>query len=828
MIKCHESFHVEIMYKTTRYHVRVYVADVTNNLLGHGAAQQMNLVKLNLSEVLQPFSKLKGPLTHITLQEDSTPYSVRAPQRVPFPLMEPLKEMLEKMEAMDIIVKQTEPTDWCAPIVVASKKTSEICVCVDLCHLNCSVKHERYVIPTFTDIAPKLKDCKIFSKLDAKSGYHQLPLDEESSLLTTFRTPYGCFWFRRLPFGITSVSEIFQRRMSELLEGLDGVAVTQDDVIICGVNLEEHDRRLNKVLAILKRAGLELNKSKCLLRVSQIEFIGYVFSGDGIAADPEKVAAIVKMKAPTDKTKLRRFLSMANWLGAYVPHMATIAEPLNVLLKDCTVWTWDQEQQVAFEEVKQLLITSPILTYYNPSKETTVAADASSYEIGAVLLQSHNGKLMPIAYASCSLTDCERLSAQIEKELLSLTWAFEKFRRYLIGLPKIKLITDHKPLIPIINQKDLDDVPIRCQRMLMRLMQFNCLTEYLPGKSLTMPDILTHSPLPCEAQDICEISEFVSYVPASDVMIRKFQQATAEDMLLLRAIDCTVKGWPKYTSNVPDELKQLYGEQAHLSVSQGLLLYRRIVIPQSMQSEVLQEIHEGHMGVTKCRKCAQQTACWKGINNDIQNTVESCQHCQIHKSAQRHEPMIGTPLPSGPWLKIGADQLTFEGKEYMVITDYYSRWIEIIYMGHDTTAKTTITKFKNVFVHWGIPQEVITDNGPQFRNEFKAFADECGFIATTSSPKHPQSDGAAEKSVNIAKHILSQESPMSALMEYRATPTAPTGFSPAMLMMGRNIQQLCPPPVATLSPGGHRTNQSMNTMMYIRPGMNIITTSDMG
>ena len=285
-------------------------------------------------------------------------------------------------------------------------------------------------------------------------------------------------------------------------------------------------------------------------------------------------------------------------------------------------------------------------------------------------------------------------------------------------------------------------------------------------------------------------------------MIRKFQQATAEDTLLLRAIDYTVKGWPKYASNVPDELKQLYGERAHLSVSQGLLLYNsRIVIPHSMQSEVLQKIHEGHMGVTKCRKRAQQTVWWKGINNDVQNNVESHQHCQIHKPAQRHEPMISTPLPSGPWLKIGADQLTFEGKEYMVITDYYSRWIEIIYMGHDTTANTTITKFKNVFARWGIPQEVITDNGPQFRSEFKAFADECGFIATTSSPKYPQSDGAAEKSVSIAKHILSQESPMSALMEYRATATTPTGFSPAMLMMGRNIRTALPATSRYLEPG---------------------------
>ena len=226
-----------------------------------------------------------------------------------------------------------------------------------------------------------------------------------------------------------------------------------------------------------------------------------------------------------------------------------------------------------------------------------------------------------------------------------------------------------------------------------------------------------------------------------------------------------------------------------MSVAQGLLLYcNRIVVPCAIRQQIIGKLHNGHMGVSKCRSRAEQPVWWPGISSEIKALVASCSFCQEYRPSQRHEPMISTPLPDGLWLPIGADLLTYEGNNYIVIADYYSRWKELIYMGRNTTAKSAVNKFKNVFSHWGIPQKCTTDNGPQFSsNELKQFAELYGFVSTTSNPRYPQSNGAAEKSVDIAKHILAQDNPMEALMEYRATPTASTGFSPTKLMMGWNI-----------------------------------------
>ena len=419
----------------------------------------------------------------------------------------------------DVIMPVTEPTDWCAPIVVAPKRHSkDIRVCVDLRRLNWAVKREKYILPTFDDIAAKLKDYTIFTKVDAANVYHQLLLDDESRLLTTFIMPKGRFCFKRIPLGISSAREIFQLQMSDMFSDMESVAVNQDDILIGGLDHADHDAQVARVEKILRENNVELNQPKCECGVKELIFHGHKFSADGIAADPSKVSAVADMPEPMNVTELRRSLGMAKWLGSFVPHLATVLQPLNTLLKSDVERTWDAPQRKAFQEMKDLLTVRPMLAFYDPSLETTVAAEASSYWLGAVLLQSHDGRLKPVAYASRSLTDCERRYAQIE-ECLGLVWACEKFSRYLVGLPTVHLLTDHKPLILLINNKDLDLVLIRCQRLLIRLTRFNCHAEYTPGKTLVVPDALSRSPLSVEEVDVCEVEEYSSCVPMSDVIV---------------------------------------------------------------------------------------------------------------------------------------------------------------------------------------------------------------------------------------------------------------------------------------------------------------------
>ena len=228
------------------------------------------------------------------------------------------------MEDAGIIEKVSEPTDWCSPIVVVPKSNGQVRICVDLRQLNREVNRERYVLPTLDDTASKMSGATVFTHLDLTSGYYHLMLHPDSAKLTTFITPFGRFYFKRLPFGPTSASEIFQRKMTELLDGIDGVDASQDDILISGKTMTEHDERLNKVLRLVHESGLKLNLSKCEWRKSELTFLGHKFSKDGVRPDPKKVEAIANMPAPTNVQELQRIRGMINYLGAFIPNLDSI------------------------------------------------------------------------------------------------------------------------------------------------------------------------------------------------------------------------------------------------------------------------------------------------------------------------------------------------------------------------------------------------------------------------------------------------------------------------------------------------------------------------
>ena len=243
-----------------------------------------------------------GELYAIKLKEDAQPHAIYTSRNVPLPLRGKVQEELKRMETIGVISKVTQPTPWCAGMVVVPKPSGAVCICVDLKPLNENVLREVYPIPAVSHTLALLTGAKKFSKIDTNSGFWQVPLTPESRLLTTFLTPFGRFHFNKLPFGISSAPEIFQRRMSKILEGLPGVLCHMDDVLIFGTGQEEHDQRLAATLERLQNAGVTLNKTKCEFNKDQIQFLGHVINKDRVRADPEKTTAVRKMQTPRNMT----------------------------------------------------------------------------------------------------------------------------------------------------------------------------------------------------------------------------------------------------------------------------------------------------------------------------------------------------------------------------------------------------------------------------------------------------------------------------------------------------------------------------------------------
>ena len=503
-----------------------------NNLLGFPAIQALHLLtQVNVVEdygkniherfpkLFQGLSTLDEPY-HIKLKANATPFALFTANNVPLPLLNKVKEHLANMEATGVISCVEVPTD----LVVVPKKNGDLRICVDLKPLNEAVLRATHPLPKVDTTLALLSGAHVFSKY---SGFWQIPLIEELRLLTTFITPFGRYCFNKLPFGISSAPEHFQCAMNKVIAGLEGVVCLMDDTLVFGRSKEEHDKRLLATLKRIQAAGLKLNKEKCIFSSKRLKFLGHIIDKDGISADPDKTAAIQDLQPPKDVSGLRR--GMVTQLGKFSPNVAQLNQPLRSLLSNKQAWCWGPAQQESFSHLKTELLKPTVLTYYDPEADTKVSADASSYGLGAVLLQLTNSIWKPVSFASRSMSDTELRYAQIEKEALATTWACDKFKDYLIG-KHFCIETDHKPLVPLLSSKHLDNLPPRILRFRLRLMRFHYTVTHVPGKLLYTADTLSHAPVARPGKDFLEevdgfIGGITATVPASVNMLQRYCSA---------------------------------------------------------------------------------------------------------------------------------------------------------------------------------------------------------------------------------------------------------------------------------------------------------------
>lgn len=810
---------MQLAYKGKQTEEKVYVVkNLSTPLLGLPAITALGLLirvdSVTMDSLKATYPKLYKGLGdiqrpyHIELKPDAVPFSLKTPRRIPLPLIGKVKEELQRMEEMGVIRRVEEPTEWCAGMVVVPKKNSQrLRVCVDFTGLNQYVCREKYVLPSVDQSLGMLAGARVFSKLDANMGFWQIPLAEGSAKYTTFITPFGRYQFQRLPFGINSAPEHFQRVMADVIDGLDGVVCHIDDLLVWGKDQEQHDARLHALLKKLEQAGVTLNADKCELSRSEVAFLGHVITTSGISPDPEKTEAIRDMKEPTNVSELRSFLGMVNQVGKFIPQLSEKDKALRDLLSKKNCWLWGVDQAAAFRVLKEALISPPVLAMYDTGRDTKVSADASSYGLGGVLLQKWDSEWRPVAYASRSLSPTEQRYAQVEKEALGLTWACERFRDFLLG-KHFCLETDHKPLLSLLGTQALDLLPPRIQRFRMRLMRYSYDIVHVPGKALWTADTLSRAPVQKQmtANDT-ELMEstniyvdcIVNNLPASPTFMDTLKAQLEADSVCSRVMKMCADGWPDHAKQEP-LLKDFWPEQATLTVEEGLLLKdTRLVIPAAMRNDVLNRLHEGHQGVVKCKARARETVWWPGLGQHITEMVLKCRTC-LPERRNHSEPLMPSECPERPWQKLGADLFELGGKTYLLIVDYLSRYVEIALLTH-TKCNDVINHLKSMFARHGIPEVLMSDNGPQFSGQaFASFATAYGFQHLTSSPKFPQSNGEAERAVQTVKGLLKKATdPYMALLAYRATPLQ-NGYSPAQLLMGRRLRTTVPTHPSELQP----------------------------
>ena len=370
---------------------------------------------------------------------------INPPRRIPVALRDRFKAELSRMEKQNIIAPVHSPTDWVNSFVIVEKpKTQSLRICLDPKALNDAIRCPHYPMRTFDEVVSQLSEAAYFSLLDATSGYLSLKLEDKSSYLTTFNTPFGRYGYLRVPFGLNCSQDVFQRKIDETpFEGISGVTGIVDDILVYGKTRAEHDRNLRNALTRARK----LYPDKCKIGLTEVRYFGHILTNKGLKIDDQKLSAIRQMEAPKDKGELETILGMLTYLTRFAPNLATLTAPLRDLQK--ADFVWDARHDTAFQKIKDVLTNSPVLAYFNPDIDVTLQVDASKYGIGATLLQEGR----PISYASKTLTQTEAGYAQIEKEMLAILFGCKKYYQYICG-KHVVVESDAKPISSIAKNKN--------------------------------------------------------------------------------------------------------------------------------------------------------------------------------------------------------------------------------------------------------------------------------------------------------------------------------------------------------------------------------------
>ena len=726
-----------------------------------------------------------------------------------------VEDSVAEMLRDDIIEPSCSP--WASPITLVPKKDNTTRFCIDYRKLNAETVKDTYPLPLIADIFDQMGGNTIFSTLDLKSGYWQLPVAMEDRPKTAFRCHLGLFQCKRIPFGLCNAPAFFQRTMDKVLAGLIGVCVCVylDDIIVYSKNMADHEYHLQCVFDRLREANLKLKPTKCAFGLKEVKLLGYILNADGIRTDPEKVQAIKEMSPPKTVSDVRRFLGCCGYYRQCLNSYAETSAPLVELTRKHQRFEWTDRHQKAFDDLKRLLISSHVMTAPDTSKPYKLYTDACDYAIGAILVQvADDGVEKVIQYVSHILSPTQRNWPCIERECYSVIFSITKLRPYLYGA-SFEVLTDHKPLLSLFT-KEMNNTKI--QRWGVLLAEYGASIKYRKGKNNIRADMLSR--LRNEGDECTECEDIAIIDTEEYVDPQAFMEDDIADTLPLIHDGLNLETVAKeQRAEFPDLWKQgADQEDEEYQLIRGVLYsikrpshlapeYPRLVLPQTYRNAVIDRAHKevGHMAVWKTMRRISEAYVWTGLRRSIRKRLQVCPTCLIHSRRKDHVQMYDCQIPVAPQQLVSADLIgplpeSTHGNRYaLTMICHCTGWAEV-YPLRDKTNKSVWEKFANEFIpRHGVPETLITDRGSEFTSyEWESYLAQLGVRHNVTTPVHPSSNGKSERFNRSLKEILQKlihNTPSDwedrlgdALLAYRNAVSTTTGHTPFYLMYGRHAR----------------------------------------
>ncbi|KAJ0908417.1 putative nucleotidyltransferase, Ribonuclease H [Helianthus annuus] len=672
----------------------------------------------------------------IDLVPGATPVA-KSPYRLAPSEMQELSSQLQELLNKGFIRPSTSP--WGAPVLFVKKKDGSFRMCIDYRELNKLTIKNRYPLPRIDDLFDQLQGATCFSKIDLRSGYHQLRVLKEDVPKTAFRTRYGHYEFVVMPFGLTNAPAVFMDLMNRVCKAyLDRfVIVFIDDILIYSKTQAEHEQHLRLILELLHTEHLYAKFSKCEFWLQEVQFLGHTVNKLGIHVDPAKIEAVKNWVAPKSPSEIRSFLGLAGYYRRFISNFSKIAVPLTSLTQKERPFVWGPEQEESFQTLKDMLCNAPILTLPNGNDDFVVYCDASNLGLGCVLMQRDK----VIAYASRQLKIHEKNYTTHDLELGAVVFALKIWRHYLYGT-KCVVFTDHKSLQHIFNQKELN---MRQRRWVELLNDYDCEIKYHPGKANVVADALSRK----------------THVQS----IRCFQ--------LVHDLQNRIRN-AQYTSvnegNLYNEM-QCGAENSLVSKPDGILYYlNRIWIPNrdDLRNFLMKEAHNTkysiHPGADKMYHDMRTSYWWPGMKKDIATFVSKCLTCsKVKAEHQRPSGLLEQPIiPVWKWESIAMDFITklprtTAGHDSIwVVVDRLTKSAHFLPIREDfKVEKLAKVYMKEIICRHGTPIDIISDRDARFTSRlWETFQSAMGTKLNLSTAFHPQTDGQTERTIQTLEDML--------------------------------------------------------------------------